>query len=231
MSERNPASEYDERLSALIDGELTAEEEREVREALAADADMRARLAALESVGRALRELEPPDRAAEVLVRVEQRIAREQSEASAAPTAGRGASRAGPRGGGRDGRWRLAAAVTLALFAGWFASTRVDEENRLAVRPPARVAPEPAEPEAAIEIAERAEIAERLEIAERVENAEAPPAPEEAGFEQASDVELAIAFELDTLRDLEVIEELELLEALLTLEESEQKSVEGQETS
>ncbi len=225
MSERD---EREERLSALIDGELTEDEARALRDAVESDAALRERLEALEGVDEALRSLEAPSMSSDLYERLEARIARDAGDAETPASSW-------------DWRLPLAAAIAAALLAGWLALPTSDEETTVADRSPelqttpeSEVVPIPTFelPEEDTAVVEVATTDEPVETVEPVQ--ETPPqvaASETPDAEDASDVELAIVFELETLRDFEVIEELDLLEALLALEERDQQPPGSQETS
>ncbi len=196
---------YDDDLSALIDGELSAEREAEVRVHLDACARCRARIEELCNVDLALAAAELPAVPAELRQRLAARIARDAAEARPAPR------RAAPRRAFRRlaapaAGLAAAAALALALYATLRPAPTPEapalvagpEPRREAVEPPVPVVPEPAP----------------LELARE-------PAPDlgEAELDALAEEELAVVMELDTIQDYDVIANLDLLERFLDQEE------------
>ena len=68
--------EMDEELSALLDGELTPERARELREEVARDPALQGRLAAFEAVDQRLQSLPRPELASDLRARLQARIDR-----------------------------------------------------------------------------------------------------------------------------------------------------------
>ncbi|MCP4040081.1 MAG: hypothetical protein GY733_24260 [bacterium] len=215
--------ELDQELSALLDDELSAERARQLREEVAADPRLRARLAAFESVDRSLSELVRPQLPVDMRARLQERIDRHEGVPA------RGSERASAS------RVRWGAPLAAALAAGLVVAllTRTvsvsddapppalqaqagPEQPVLAQRSDATPGPTPAPPMPPMPAVEVAAV----DIEPALDPEPLEPARNDAGFaiEDASDEELAIAFELETLRDLDLIQELDLLEALLALE-------------
>jgi len=206
--------EFDDvELSALLDGELTADAEARLRVRIAGESALAERLAELAALGSQLRELgateSAPARLAAIRAGLERRIASEtRSQAPARPVASRGDARS-RTGDGRTTRERrvwpwaasaaaLAAALLLYLLAGPSTESAPGGERRSA---PSIVQQDPAS-----EPGPRDGLAE--ELGEEVSDG-------------LSDEELAIALELETLANYEVIEQLEVLELLALLERAE----------
>jgi anti-sigma factor RsiW len=200
-----PCLSFGEDLSALLDGELEAGREEQVRAHLAACEACRAHLASLGSVNAGLRALVGRPVPANLEARLRARIAAER-ENGAAQLASIVRSRppAVRRLGATFGAVALAAAAALALYLGVV-------RNRGPVEAPSIVqAPVPESPHgqqsAVSQIAKSAPASERG----------TEPAPE---LDDASDEDLGVAVELDNLEDLDdldVIANLPVLERMDT---------------
>jgi hypothetical protein len=179
----------DEQLSALVDGELGADEERALRARVAAEPELARRLAALEAVDARLRALPAPALPRDLRARLQARIDAEPAAALVKRPS------------------RIGAAVGLALAAGlaatlYLASPRAPHEPS-----------EPADRLPRIANAPRSAASDEIDLDD---GGSAVPSRGEplAAAPEPSNAELAIAFELDALRDFDLIDQLELLEAL-----------------
>jgi hypothetical protein len=221
---------YDEELSAMIDAELSAEREAELREHIAGCARCALRLEELCNVDLELASLGAPEVPGDLAARLEARIAAQATApapASGAPAALRPRSAAPARRRRSTGaRFALAAAAAAGLLAVWVA-IRSDEpgplerplaQARQAVEPPiaeARQAPDLTEPE----IAQAPPAQDPVGAGA----AEQPVAMAEVGLSELSDLEeedVAMLIELDAVEDFDVIANLELLERFLAAEAS-----------
>jgi negative regulator of sigma E activity len=216
-------ADVDGDLSALIDEELSAAREAEVRAHLEVCASCRARFAALAEVDLVLAGASAPPVPADLRARLQTRLdASPISISMRVDDASR--ARLAPR---RRRMWRpalglaLAAAAALALYLA------------VVARPPTPMGVGP-QPQVARETP-RASDPARNAVARRESPTAAPraptptpPAPRVAGAEaptpQApddwSDEEVAVALQLDTISDFDVIANLDALEELLALEEA-----------
>lgn len=210
--------DLDRELSALLDGELTPERARQLRDEIDADPALRARLAEFESLDENLRALPqaplPAELGAQLRARIGQRERNGAAEATAGPSVG-------------IPRWGvpLAAALAAGLVAAWLmwpASSSHESDRRATLL--AREQPQ-------AQVREQVQLLERRQPEQHAQDKLNPGRPRIVQPEQpsaepddSSDEEIAIALELETLRDLDLIQELDLLEALLTLETSEQGS-------
>jgi anti-sigma factor RsiW len=222
----------EEDLSALLDGELEASREAEVRAHTQGCARCRARLAALARVDVLLAAAPVRETSAALDANLRARIAAEGQAAArpepARPDRGMPPGRSAPTER-RSRRARpfvaalLAAAAALALYLAVGRS-----RTPLAPAPEPRVAqapepvappqlPAPPEPESVEPVApEAAPVA----IAEQPAASPQPATPaQDPDFDALPAEEIAVGLELDTAADLEVIANLELLEALVALEE------------
>lgn len=201
----------DEALSALIDGELGAEETRVLRERLAREPALAARHAELGALDRRLRERPAPPLPADLHARLRARIAAETTDTTETPETTAIAERPSPprsRAPLRPRRRWLPAAVALA--AGLALYLAVVPRSETPDTPPQTVAraPEPAPGTVA-------EPAPTLTPAPAPALAPAPtPAPTRLAEAELPDESLAIALQLDTLEDFELIDQLELLELI-----------------
>jgi len=214
--------DLDRELSALLDGELTPERARQLRDEIDADPALRARLAEFESLDENLRALPqaplPAELGAQLRARIEQRGRNGAAEATAGPSAG-------------IPRWGvpLAAALAAGLVAAWLMWPASDshESDRQATLQ-AREQPQPRAREQVQLLEQRQEQRQPEQHARNQPNPGrsriVQPEQPSAEPDDSSDEEIAIALELETLRDLDLIQELDLLEALLTLKTSEQGS-------
>lgn len=179
---------YDEDLSALVDEELSAEREAELREHVAGCERCAHRLEAFCDVDLALASVPAPEVPGDLRARLAARVAADQAPARPAVRA-RSAPPA-PRRRATGGRVAALLAVAAALvLAVWFA-VRGDAP----VQPALPVAQTPPGPE--------------LELAE-------VGLPELGDLAEA---DVAILVELEDLEDLDVIANLDLLERFLALE-------------
>ena len=234
---------FEEDLSALLDGELRAAREVEVREHVEQCTRCSDRLRAFERVGESLRGLPVPaapyDLELRLRARIESdRIARRRVVLGLTPHRRRPSfARVGIAVG-----VALAATLLLLLLLG---PSRTGDGGgapvaRIAQEPPA---PTPAPPPRAVrspesrrvpqsperQLAPKAapqRVATREPRAQRSERPTAQPVPTVAretppGVDLAgvSEEEIALALELDTVQDFDVIDHLELLELLATLGE------------
>jgi hypothetical protein len=215
---------YDEDLSALLDGELPAGREAELRAHLDVCARCAKRLEELCSVDLALASLPAPAPAGDLHARLAARIAagtageaRPRDEALRPPRRARGAPPAPRR---RALALGLAAAAAAALLLAVWGALRGGGE----VAPGAPLAhsrPQPPTPLAPTPAPEPEPLVAREQAA--------PPAPAEpalavaeAGLPELADLaesDVAMLVELETVEDLDVIANLDLLERFLALEE------------
>jgi anti-sigma factor RsiW len=192
----------DRELSALIDGELSARREEELRTRIAREPALAARMLELERVDTALRALPVREPSEQLRERLQARIRAERfprREAASSPKL-RG-TLAWLRGAlASRGLWSGAALAAVAAAAVVYWTTGEMGEagsNRAGTQGP------------------------------RVADRGAPePLPVELNgasdsLAGASEEELGIALEYDTLADLELLEELELLEILVALDVAE----------
>ena len=215
----------DPELSALIDGELTAERAAELNARVASDPELRARLSTLEAVNESLRSLTSPAMPADLRARLQTRIEGDP-EATTQPI-----SSETSMGWGKP----LAAALAAGLIAAWLLlPTSSPDVAQVAIETPAErvsetITEENMEP--VTEVAENNTVhdagVDRVVVnSDNTTNTETTTNIDaiddiEPMLEEASDHELAIAFELEVLRDLDVIQDLDLLEALLAMEDAE----------
>jgi anti-sigma factor RsiW len=192
--------ELDERLSALLDGELPPAEAAALRAEIARSPELAARLAALAAVDDGVRAL--PSRPVPVDLRA--RLAARLEAASArTPDAARHTPRRAVR------RWLAAAALAAAAAAlALLALPRAQrEEARIAETPPVPAPPEavaPSIPVAPPAPAPAPAPAPRIEIAQ-----EPPPAPEPLAAEELAEAEdLPVIQVLDVLAELDELEEV-----------------------
>jgi negative regulator of sigma E activity len=179
--------ELDEKLSALLDGELSPAEAAALREEVSRSPELTARLAALASVDDGLRELPSPGVPADLRARLSARL-----EAPGARTLA--ASRARPR------RWLAAAALAAAAAAlvlfglprAQREETRVAQTEPAPVVPPPPVAPAPPPP-----------VPVPVEIVEQP-----PPAPAPLAVEPSEEEDLPVIAVLDVLAELDELEEV-----------------------
>ncbi len=196
---------YDEDLSALIDGELSAGRETQLRAHIDACARCRGRLEELCNVDLALASAELPALPAGLRQQLAARIARDANQADAAPRRAP-ARRALRRLAAPVAGLAAAAALALALYATLRPAPTPELPLLVAgpeTRPETLEPPPPSVPEpAALELAGPP--------AFDVDAEELDAAPEE---------ELAVVMDLDTIEDYDVIANLDLLERMLDLEE------------
>jgi anti-sigma factor RsiW len=234
---------YEEDLSALLDGELAAEREEEIRAHVAGCPRCGPRLAELERVDALLASTPLPALRPGLRERLEVRL-RQEERREEAESRGRKAGRLGPPPARRwlaRPAWGIAAAAAAALAL--YLTVRSDGPGLPAATTPApefaqqpalpgipqgspapKASPAPAAPEASPEPA-----APRFAQAPAVEpsppGAEGPEEAVAAGGEGQididgiSDEELAMILEIETLEDLDVIANIDLLEELVALEE------------
>jgi anti-sigma factor RsiW len=211
----------DQELSALIDGELTAERAAELNARVASDPELKARLSTLEAVNESLRSLTPPAMPADLRARLQTRIEGDP-EATTQPI-----SSETSMGWGKP----LAAALAAGLIAAWLLLPASSPDvAQVAIETPAErvsetITEENTEP--VTEVAENNTVHD-AGVDRVVVNSDNTTKTNidaiddiEPMLEEASDHELAIAFELEALRDLDVIQDLDLLEALLAMEDAE----------
>jgi anti-sigma factor RsiW len=211
----------DQELSALIDGELTAERAAELNARVASDPELKARLSTLEAVNESLRSLTPPAMPADLRARLQTRIEGDP-EATTQPI-----SSETSMGWGKP----LAAALAAGLIAAWLLLPASSPDvAQVAIESPAErvsetITEENTEP--VTEVAENNTVHD-AGVDRVVVNSDNTTKTNidaiddiEPMLEEASDHELAIAFELEALRDLDVIQDLDLLEALLAMEDAE----------
>ena len=203
----------DEALSALLDGELAAEQAAELRARMAEEPALAERFARMAELDQALRGLSrrklSPEHLEQLRAGVMERVASEPSGTR-------------PR---RVWRWMPAAAALAAGLALYLAvSGDPATENPVSGRPgdaSQQIAettsqPEPSEPAAGTGAGTGAKT--------RTGAAGAETAPDDIRLASVSEEELAIGLAYETLADLEVIENLELLELMAALEEEEKKA-------
>jgi anti-sigma factor RsiW len=209
----------DEALSALLDGELDAAAEAELRARLERSPEAASRLRELEGVDSALRGVPEPEVPGDLLARVHAAARSESPARAVAPPVAGGAGwpwalhwprRRPPRW---PSIWRLAPPRP---------GTRARRRPSPVARAPEAPAPQQRTPE------ERAPEPPPTRLAEKPRPEGTPEivdAPQEAIAEldlgEASDEELLLAMELETLEDLELIEHLDLLERLDELQGAE----------
>ncbi len=211
----------DQELSALIDGELTAERAAELNARVASDPELKARLSTLEAVNESLRSLTPPAMPADLRARLQTRIEGDP-EATTQPI-----SSETSMGWGKP----LAAALAAGFIAAWLLLPASSPDvAQVAIETPAErvsetITEENTEP--VTEVAENNTVHD-AGVDRVVVNSDNTIKTNidaiddiEPMLEEASDHELAIAFELEALRDLDVIQDLDLLEALLAMEDAE----------
>jgi negative regulator of sigma E activity len=203
MDEMDEMNEMDEELSALLDGELTPERARELREEVARDPALQGRLAAFEAVDQRLQSLPRPALASDLRARLQARI--DRLEGPPSPT-----SLASPQV--ENPRFRRAIPLALALAAG------------LTVVLLTRPLGNPASPTEQLQVPPSPVTEVTVVVADTAKDPAPAPTPDaalEVEIQDASDEELAIAFELEMLSELDMIWELDLLEALLAMEDLE----------
>ena len=213
--------ELEEKLSALLDGELTPIEEVELRAELERSPELRQRLAQLEAVDGALRALPGPEATALLKAQLRERLA-EAPKASRPPRMPAGRSR---RGMG----WAASAAVAAALLAFiLFSGPRATMREEPPVPEPlARNDDDGTLEEISVPIEKREPGARALRLAEATEEERAveeflAPEPvesaepvEPAEFAGSAEEELdAAALAAASDQDLDVIDVLDLLAAL-----------------
>jgi anti-sigma factor RsiW len=202
MDGARDAEAIDAQLSALIDGELSAEEAARLRERLAAEPALAARHAELSLVTASLRELaaEPiaDARLAGIRAGLESRLREAPTPAVARPS--RPGAQVVPL---RRRGLRWGAPLAAALAAG------------LALYLASGPRPNPLEEDAAPELATTSDPSPTAPLATAVPDqiAQDGSAGEDA-FAVASEEDLAIGMDYDVLADFDVIAELDLLEAL-----------------
>lgn len=200
--------ELDEKLSALIDGELTPIEEAELRGELERSPELRQRLVALEAVDGALRVLPGSEASASLKARLQERLAAEEAPRQTMHRT-RSVS-APPRRTRSRMRWTAATAVAAALLALVLLS-RPGDERTPALEPLAQNEDDLALDEIAVTTPRRPEI-ETLAPSADVEEKRAV---EEFLAASAPDEELdATALAAADDADLDVIDVLDLLAAL-----------------
>jgi hypothetical protein len=213
--------ELDRDLSALLDGELSPDRERQLREEIEASPRLRERLAQFENVDEHLRALPQTPMPAELGARLRERIG---SGADSQPRELERPTTSNVRSIVRsNARWGvpLAAALAAGLVAVWMLgrvsdSDESDQPEQLqAQHPPMDERPQPSIQPSIQEQGEQLQ-AENQVNPLRPKAVDGPAAEVEAG--DSSDEELAIGLDLETLRDLDLIQELDLLEALLAME-------------
>jgi negative regulator of sigma E activity len=209
-SDTEPCLSFGEDLSALLDGELEAGREAELRAHLATCEPCRTHLASLASVNDGLRALVGRPVPANLEAQLFARIAAERENGVAQPVSLARRAPGGRRLGATFGAVALAAAAALALYLGVVRNRGPVEESPRIVQLPGPLRPEPAPaaphgPQAAVpQLAENASTPED----------DTDPEPE---LDNASDEDLGVAVELDTLEDLDdldVIANLPLLERM-----------------
>ncbi|MCP5055310.1 MAG: hypothetical protein GY937_01140 [bacterium] len=206
-------AEFEAQLSAYLDGELSAEDEARMREAIAASPELARRLAELESVDAALAAVPTPAVPAGAQARLRERIATDVASPRA-QTVGAAAA-PGVRAPRRRSRvLAMAAAVAAAALLAWLILPRAGEESSLVAEQPAPVAPAPS-PSTTVE----PDPASDRQVADGSIHEAAPEedlpdllAPEEIGEDFDG--------ELDP-EDVAVVEVLEWLAALEALEPDE----------
>ena len=203
MDEMDEMNEMDEELSALLDGELTPERARELREEVARDPALQGRLAAFEAVDQRLQSLPRPELASDLRARLQARI--DRLEGPPSPT-----SLGSPQV--ENPGFRRAIPLALALAAG------------LTVVLLTRPLGNPASPTEQVQVPPSPVTEVTVVVADTAKDPAPAPTPDaalEVEIQDASDEELAIAFELEMLSELDMIWELDLLEALLAMEDLE----------
>jgi outer membrane biosynthesis protein TonB len=203
--------DLDEKLSALLDGELPPEEAAALRAEIARSPELAARLAALAAVDEGLRGL--PGRAvpADLRARLAARLAAEAGSARMPVGARRAPGRAGRRW--LAGAALAAAAAALALLA-WPRGPR--EAARVAQSEPAPVVPPPSLEPALQAPAPPAPPSPKPAPAPKpVAVAQQPPAPpppspapEPLSFEPDEEEDLPVIAVLDVLAELDELEEV-----------------------
>jgi negative regulator of sigma E activity len=219
---------YEEDLSALIDGELGAAREAEVRRHASRCARCSAQLDNLQRVGDALRAVPTPDLPWNLESRLRARIEEDRAERrrvvlGVAPRAPR---RISPRLGIAAA---VALAASLALLVVFGPRRSGDESTAPALRvarerpvpapqSPRSVKPEIPEPPAEAKIAVEEPAPARIPTsAPSAPRRVAPPAA--SILASASDDELAVALDFETIDEFEIIDNLELLELLAVVDE------------
>ncbi|MCS5636345.1 MAG: hypothetical protein NZ990_07495 [Myxococcota bacterium] len=239
------ADPADEDLSAFLDGELSPERAAGLRQRLAEEPALAARLAELGEVTGQLSNLARPASPADPAAELEnQRVDRMQAalrvrlSVAEAEQAGPDTSEQAPSARVIPLRPRLnwlapaAAALAASLALYWGAGNFSSETPGAPDGPAPEIIESPdllAESQAGEEPPELQPGPTEVEFAQAPPSAEERPAPPPpagemlAGAELAAadDEELAIAFEYDVLADLDVIENLELLEMLDELDSME----------
>jgi len=204
-----PCLSFGEDLSALLDGELEAGREAEVRAHLATCEPCRTHLASLASVNEGLRALVGRPVPANLEAQLFARIAAERENGVARPVSLLRRAPGGRRLGATFGAVALAAAAALALYLGVVRNRGPIEESPRIVQLPVR-RPEPAP------VAPHGPQAAAPQLAENASTPEDDTDPEPE-LDNASDEDLGVAVELDTLEDLDdldVIANLPLLERM-----------------
>jgi anti-sigma factor RsiW len=183
--------ELDERLSALLDGELSPAEAAALRQEVSRSPELAERLAALAAVDEGVRGLPsrpvPTDLRARLAARLETAIAR-------TPDAARHTPRRPMR------RWLAAAALAAAAAAlALLALPRAQrEETRVARSAPTPVVPPPIEPAPPVEPPAPAPV----EIVEQQ-----PPGPAPLAVDPSEEEDLPVIAVLDVLAELDELEE------------------------
>ena len=202
-------SHLDEQLSALIDGELDAEQERQLRARIAAEPQLAERLARLEGVDVALRALPGATLPSGLEQSLRDRI--DSADSASAQV------RVLPL---RDRRlWAgagLAAAAALAVYLVLPGSVSMPGEKGSSELASSETSifesalPESALPESALPESALSESA--LSESALSESALPETSISASALVEATDEEIGIVLDYETLADLEVIEDLELLE-------------------
>jgi negative regulator of sigma E activity len=225
----------DQELSALIDGELTAERAAALNARVASDPELKARLSTLEAVNESLRSLTSSAMPADLRARLQRRIEGGPEAATQSIDSETSMEWGKP----------LAAALAAGLIAAWLLFPASNPEGvQVALETPAARVSETiteATTETVTDVAENDTVhdagVDRVGVNSDTTNNIATNTQTntatniatnidaiddiEPMLEGASDGELAIAFELEALRDLDVIQDLDLLEALLAMEDAE----------
>jgi anti-sigma factor RsiW len=237
MTERShPCVDWDEDLSALIDGELEATRRVDVEAHVASCVRCNAQLDALRAVDQRLAEIPLPEIGGRVsAARMADAVRTSEASRSPSPRVQRppadspSRSRTSPpRRERRRESWKTSAWMRVVTAAGivvallWLLERGRDSIPSPSEEPPiARVPSEPTR--AKPQIAPSLDPAPATPDAATLAGSDPLPTPGvgdvPASLEAASDEELALALELETAEDFEVIANLELLERLVALEE------------
>ena len=185
--------EFEQQLSAYLDGELSPDDEARLRAAIAASPELAGRLAELESVDAALAALPVPELPAGAKARLRARIAAEAVAPGARPPLRR-----------RRTLFVAAAAVAAALLV-WLVLPRTGDQTSFIAEQPTPVVPSPHEP-----VQERGS-ADLPQIADA-------PAADLPDLLAPDDISENLAVELADELDAEDVAVVEVLEWLAVLE-------------